>query len=219
MLIDQLQLDTLPCLELTDTVGKSLQLMEDNNVSHLPIVTDNIFRGLVFENSLENLSEEDELDNHRYLFNNLYVKADDHFLKAVQIATESSLSILPVIDENNLYAGVVTTNVLLKKTAELLQVSLPGALIVFEVEKNEFSFSEISRIVETNDAQITQFNTNFDAERGMMEVTIRISKPDVSDIIGTLQRYGYQIKFFYGEEQYTNELRSNYDNLMSYLDV
>ena len=100
-----------------------------------------------------------------------------------------------------------------------MSLSEPGGLIVLEMESNQYSFNEISKLVETNDAQITQLNTSNDAETGMMQVTIRINKPEVSDIVATFQRYEYNVKYFFGEELYANELRSNYDNLMNYLKI
>jgi hypothetical protein len=87
------------------------------------------------------------------------------------------------------------------------------------MESNQYSFNEISKLVEGNDAQITQLNTSNDAETGMMQVTIRVNKPDVADIVATFQRYEYTVKYYFGEEQYENELRNNYDNLMNYLGI
>ena len=52
-----------------------------------------------------------------------------------------------------------------------------------------------------------------------MQVTIRINKPDISDIVSSFQRYEYTVKYFHGEELYTNELKDNYDNLMNYLKI
>jgi hypothetical protein len=100
-----------------------------------------------------------------------------------------------------------------------MSLNEPGGLIVLEMESNQYSFNEISKLVEGNDAQITQLNTSNDAETGMMQVTIRINKPDVSDIVATFQRYDYNVKYYFGEEQYENELRNNYDNLMNYLGI
>ncbi len=53
----------------------------------------------------------------------------------------------------------------------------------------------------------------------MVQVTIRISKMEVSAIIATFQRYEYNVKYYFGEEMYENELRGNYDNLMHYLNI
>ncbi len=95
----------------------------------------------------------------------------------------------------------------------------PVGLIVLEMEGNQYSFNEISKLIETNDAQITQLNTSNDPETGIMQVTIRINRPEVSDIVATFQRYEYNVKYFFGEEQYANELQTNYDNLMNYLKI
>jgi hypothetical protein len=73
--------------------------------------------------------------------------------------------------------------------------------------------------VETNDAQVTQLNTYWDSTTGSFFVTIKINKFEISDIIATFQRYEYQIKYYFGEELYENELRSNYDHLMNYLSI
>jgi hypothetical protein len=100
-----------------------------------------------------------------------------------------------------------------------MSLNQPGALIVLEMESSNYSFTEINRIVESNDAQITQLNTFTDPETGIMQVTIRLSKLEVSDIISTFQRYEYNVKYYFGEELYENELRANYDNLMNYLKI
>jgi predicted XRE-type DNA-binding protein len=87
------------------------------------------------------------------------------------------------------------------------------------MEQRNFSFSEISKLVETNDAQITQLNTYWDGNNGSFLVTLKINKFEISDIISTFQRYEYQVKYYFGEELYENELRSNYDHLMNYLSI
>jgi hypothetical protein len=87
------------------------------------------------------------------------------------------------------------------------------------MERKSYSFGEISRLVETNDAYITQFNTSSETESGLLLVTIKINKQEISDIIATFNRYEYSIRYFIGEEHYENEIRYNYDNLMTYLKV
>jgi hypothetical protein len=87
------------------------------------------------------------------------------------------------------------------------------------MEKLSFSFSEIGKLVETNDAQITQLNTWPDPQSGNFYIVLRINKQEISDIVATFQRYEYQVKYYFGEELYENELRSNYDHLMNYLNI
>ncbi len=55
--------------------------------------------------------------------------------------------------------GAVAYSDLLRHASEFMSLKEPGGLIVLEVESNQYSFNEISKLVETNDAQITQLNT------------------------------------------------------------
>lgn len=220
MLTHELLSQSIPSIRLTDKVYQVLQLMNDNQVTHLPIIDGEKYIGLISEDDLlmaEN--DHDQLEVLQQSFSVLSVKEDEHFLKAVQLAAENGLSLVPVINAENELLGVVSYNDLLKHASAFMSLNEPGGLIVLELASNRYSFNEISKLVEMNDAQITQLNTTNDADTGMMQVTIRINKPEVSDIVSTFQRYEYAVKYFLGEEMYENELRSNFDNLMNYLKI
>ena len=220
MLTRELSSQTLPVLRLQDKVFQALELMNDNRVTHLPVVDGEKYIGIISEEDLlQAENDHSTLDKLEQSFFNVSVKEEEHFLKAIQVAAENGLSVVPVVSEENDFIGAVAYNDLLKFSSEFMSLSEPGGLIILEVESNQYSFNEISKLVETNDAQITQLNTSNDAETGLMQVTIRINKPEVSDIVAAFQRHEYNVKYFFGEELYTNELRSNYDNLMNYLKI
>ena len=220
MLTRELLSQSLPSLRPADKVFQALQLMNDNHVTHLPITDDKRFIGIISEEDLlQAVNDNAELSSLEQSFSDISVKEDEHFLKAVQLAADNALSVVPVITEENELVGSLAYTDLLKYSSEFMSLNEPGGLIVLEMESNQYSFNEISKLIETNDAQITQLNTSNNAETGMMQVTIRINKPDVADIVAAFQRYEYTIKYFFGEELYTNELRSNYDNLMNYLKI
>ncbi len=220
MLTGELQSQTLPYLHLQDKVYQALQLMNDNQVTHLPIVDGEKYLGIISEDDLLQVdSENAALDTMTQSFGSASVKSSEHFLKAIQVAAENGLSIVPIVNEEKDLVGAVSYNDLLRHASEFMSLNEPGGLIVLEMETNQYSFNEISKLVETNEAQITQLNTSNDPETGMMQVTIRVNKPEISDIIATFQRYEYNIKYYFGEELYVNELRTNYDNLMNYLKI
>lgn len=220
MLTRELQSQTLPYLHLHDKVYQALQLMNDNQVTHLPIIDGEKFIGIISEDDLLQAdNDHSDLTTLQQSFSSQSVKEDEHFLKAVQVAAENGLSVVPVISEENELTGTVTYTNLLRHASEFMSLKEPGGLIVLEMESNQYSFNEISKIIESNDAQITQLNTTNDPQTGLMQVTIRINKPDVSDVVATFQRYEYNIKHYFGEELYVNELRNNYDNLMNYLKI
>jgi predicted transcriptional regulator len=218
MLTRDLISHSIPYLHLDDKVFHALQLMNDYHVAHLPIVAEDKYIGIISEEQLLHSDDDDLLEQLLISDGGKSVQANDHFLKAIQIAVQNNISIVPVIEENHII-GIITYNDLLRNASEFMSLNDPGGLIVLEIEGKDYSFNELNRIVESNDAQITQLNSFTDPETGTMQVTIRINKVEISDIITTLQRYEYSIKYYFGEELYENELRSNYDNLMHYLKI
>jgi acetoin utilization protein AcuB len=218
MLTRDLISNSIPYLHKDDKVFHALQLMNDYHVAHLPVVENENYLGIISEEQLLQSDEENTIKELPVTDGTTSVQANDHFLKAIQTAVINKLSIVPVVEEK-LLVGIVTYNDLLRNASEFMSLNDPGALIVLEIESRSYSFTEINRIVESNDAQITQLNTFTDPETGIMQVTIRINKLEVSDIISTFQRYEYNVKYYFGEELYENELRTNYDNLMNYLKI
>lgn len=219
MLNKELISTSLPFLSLNDTVSRALEMMNEDHVMHLPVVDDEKYIGLVNEDDLLNADDNQVLSAIQPYFSQISVHANGHFFEAVQIANENGLSIVPVTDKDKGWVGSITNVDLLKYLAHITGVDIPGGIIVLEMEQKNFSFSEISKLVETNDAQITQLNTTFNNINGLFFVTLKINKFEISDIVATFQRYEYQVKYYFGEELYENELKTNYDHLMNYLNI
>ena len=220
MLTRDLLTQSLPHLKLGDKLYQALQLMNDNHVSHLPIVSDEKFIGLVSEEMLLHAEDDSaELSELQHALINISVKDNEHFLTVIQETVENDLSIMPVVNEENELLGSVTKSELLKNASDFMSLNEPGGMIVLEMEPKQYSFNELSRLVEANETQITQLNTSVDTTTGMLQVTIKINKADVADVVSSLQRHEYNVKYYFGEELYENELRSNYDNLMNYLKI
>jgi len=124
-----------------------------------------------------------------------------------------------VLNETDELEGVILATELARQLSVFTGADQEGSLIVLEMERKAYAFGEINRLVESNDAIITQINTSLDPATQLLIVTIRINKNEVSDVVATLQRHDYTIKFYYGEETYRNELQSNLEHLMNYLSI
>jgi predicted transcriptional regulator len=210
---------SVPVLSLNDSVYQALQLMTDYHLGHLPVISDDKFIGLVDEDQLLNIEDDNQvLEKSIIHFSPLAVSANMHFMEAVRVANENSLSVIPVID-NGIWIGAITSTDLLKWMGKVNGSEEPGGLIVLELEKKEFSFTQITKLVESNDAYITHLNTYFDSNLGVLLVTLKLNKLEISDIVATFQRYEYHVKYYFGEELYENELKTNYDHLMNYLNI
>jgi acetoin utilization protein AcuB len=210
---------SIPSLKLNDSVFQAMELMAEYYVKQLPVVMDDKYVGLVFEDDLLNLDDSTELETLSTHFSRVAVNGNMHFVDAVQTANDYHLTLVPVVDKDSEFLGVILIADLLRYLGKMSGASEPGGLIVLEMDQRNFSFAEISKLIETNDAHITQLNTSWENGSESFIVTIKINKFEISDIVATFQRYEYQVKYYFGEELYENELKDNYDHLMNYLSI
>jgi CBS domain-containing protein len=219
MLVSQIIESGFPHLSMFDKVVFALDLMEDYDVLHLPVIVEEKFAGIISKDDLMDSDETAMLASLQSQFIHASVLPDEHFLSALKQASQFDISIIPVVSKSGEIQGIVTQKKLVHSVAGFFNIEEPGGVIVIEMDKRNFSFGELSRLIETNDASITQLNTYTESTTGLFIITIKVNKIEISDIIATLQRYEYSIRYYFGEEDYENELRKNYDLLMTYLKI
>lgn len=219
MLAAQLINTGFPSVSLTDRVSFVLQLLDEYDVLHLPVVVEEKYAGIISKEDLLDADENVTLATLQQEILPISVKSEEHMLTALKIQSDKELTLLPVINEQHELLGVIPATGLLRNLSVFVGNEEPGGVIVLEMEKRNFSVGEISRLVETNDAYITQLNTHVEGDSGRVIITLKINKIEVSDIVATFQRYEYIVRYYFGEEEYANELKENYDHLISYLNM
>lgn len=220
MLAIELNNNIIPQLQLDDTIGKALQLINDFKVSHLPVVSEDKYLGLISEDDL--LDAENNKMHIQFLqedFIDVSIKENEHFLQAVNISNQYQTSVVPVISEEKEFLGSITSQNLLRTLGNFSGAQEIGGIIVLEMERSQFSISEISKIVESNEATILHLNTIVQPETGLLTITIHINKKELSMVVAAFERYEYDVTYYFGEEKFENEIHSNYRNLMNYLHI
>ncbi len=206
-------------LKISDTGEEALNAMADYFQRYLPIVNESQLLGII--------SEGDILDNDMsqtvgsYRFNNAYsyVQAQDHIYVVMRLMAESKLTMIPVIDEEKNYLGVITLEDLLQFFSGMASFASPGSILVLEVNRRDYSMAEISRIVESENALILSSFVSSAPDSPQVEVTLKINRENLQAVIATFVRFKYQIKASFNETAYQESLKERYDALMSYLNV
>ena len=212
--------NTIPQLHLQDNVAKALQLMSDFKLTHLPVVSEQKFVGLISEEDL--LDEGNKKITIEFFQNNFIpaaVNPGQHFLKAVSICNLYQTNIIPVINEAHELMGSIRGYALLNALGNFCGANEYGGLVVLEIERNRFAISEINSIVESDGAVILHLNISPLPQTPLLEVTLQINKKEISTIIATFERYEYSVAYYSGEELFENNVSINYQNLMNYLDI
>jgi acetoin utilization protein AcuB len=216
------QLITEKILPLTsrDTGIFALSMMEEYKVSHLPIVNDSIYSCLISESDIYALNQLDEkLEDKTLPVTRPFVFENQHILDVLRTFSSLHLSLLPVLDENNKYIGVISIDKLVNHISEIMSIDNPGGIIILEINEKDYLLTEIAQIVESNDAKILNLFITTSLDPGKMEVTLKLNKIDVGPILQTFSRYNYNIKAVYSEDTFKQDLRERYDSLMKFLNV
>ena len=97
-------------------------------------------------------------------------------------------------------------------------LSEPGGIVVIEKGHNDFSFSQISQIVESNNGKLLgAFISKM--KNDLVQVTLKIGNTGLNDIIQTFRRYSYNIVSGHEEDSYTQSLKDRSDYLKKYLNM
>ncbi len=217
MLTKDLINNNIPQLQLDDTVVKAKQLINDFKLTHLPVVSESRFLGLISEEDLLDVEEDKitiELIQENFI--TAFILEDVHFLNAVNYCNKLDANIIPVLSRNQEFIGVITSSDLLKTMGDFSGANEIGGLIILEMERVHFSISEISRIVESNDCTVLHLNTTTQSN-GLMLVTIHLNRREVSAVVAAFQRYEYEVKHHFGAQAHEDKTDINYQNLMNYL--
>jgi acetoin utilization protein AcuB len=216
----QLADNIFPSLHLQDTVNTALQLMHEFKTSHLPVVSEEKFLGLISDEDLiEEKNKNTTLEVFRTNLIPAAVNSNFHFLKASTIYNLYQTNLVPVIGDNTELLGTISSGALITALGNLCGSSEFGAIVVLEIERTRYAISEINSIVESDGAIIVHLNVSPVPVSDLLEITLQINKKEIATIIATFERYEYSVSYYSGEELFENEISTNYHNLMNYLGV
>jgi acetoin utilization protein AcuB len=219
MTASELITNNIPHLKISDTVQQALNLMHEYHVSDLPLVIENKAAGILNEVDLMEADPEALIETQIPLAEQIKVAGSDFFLSPLKLMHQRQLSVLPVVKEDGEYMGVIAAEDLLKAAAHYNAAAEPGGIIIIQMMPNDFSISELGRIVESNDARIIHLNTWTDQTTGNLMIAVKISKTDLQDVLASLERYEYNVVQYFGENLSEDELRLNFNHLMNYLNI
>jgi len=221
MLAKDLISEEIPAIRTSDTAVEALNWMEVFRVSHLPIVNNEEFLGLISDSDIYDLNTPEEaIGNHRLSLIRPYVRFDQHIYEIIELASRLKLTVVPVLDYHNKYIGLVRMSDLLHYFSKLIAIEKPGGIIVVEMSQSDYSMSQISQIVESNNAKILSMYLTSSADSTKIEVTLKLNVTDLTAIVQTFNRYEYTIKASFMEFDEQDDLyNSRYELFMKYLNI
>jgi CBS domain-containing protein len=206
-------------LSIHDTGEEAINIMNVYHVKHLPIVNNNELIGLISEDEILNNNLEEKLETNRLPLFKPYSLEGDHIFETMQKMALNKLTVIPVVDRDMKYVGLITMEDVLNVFGDSYSFKESGSIIILQTTITNYSLGEIAMIAESEGYSIlTSFlTTNLDSTE--IFVTIKVNSHDISKLIRAFQRRDYIISGAFSEEEYVDSLKERYDSLMNYLSI
>ncbi len=206
----------------TESLTKEAENMAlENEIYHLPVLRNEKYVGIL---DIGIISEEDLESNtsiNYYVdsFENVSISPNQFAFDVLHLFKEFDLTALPVTTDDNELLGILKATDILEYLSKTFSISNPGSFITLKLESNGYNLQEISRIVESNNAQI--ISLHFEPKHNDLEwlLTIKINRRDLSHIIATFERFNYEIVADSSIDENDDEIQARYDQLMKYLNI
>ena len=158
-------LSGLDPLSTTDTVGEALVDMAEAHVAHLPVLDPTgRLDSIVTEAALRAHPDPDAPLGTLMAGEPVAIAADTHVFDAAHLLRQHGLSVLPVVAEGNAYTGLVVRQDVFGQLAHMLATEEPGAIVVLDVSRDNFSLGQVAQIIEQSGVRILSVSTEDDLE-------------------------------------------------------
>lgn len=221
MAIIDLISEVIPAVNKNDTGTDALNWMEVFKVSHLPIVHEQKYIGLISESDIYDMnSPELTVIDHCLSLLKPSIREGQHIYEIIDLVAEMKLSVVPVLDADENYIGLIRVIDLAQEFSRIMSAENPGGIIILELKNYDYSLSEIAQIVESNDAKILSQYISTSKNSDKIEITLKLNKTEISAVIQTFERYTYNIKAVYGNHKEVDSMMKNrVDSFFKYLDI
>lgn len=208
----------IPPLKLSDTGLKALDWMEEFKTSELPVVSDGKYVGLIGESEILDRNDvDDTIEKYNLTLQKPFVFEGQHLFEVISKIVQHDINLLPVVGKNEQYLGLITTKKIIQNFSRVVSVANAGSILTLEVNVKDYSLSEISKMVESDDAKILASFITSHQDSTKMEVTLKINKTEISRILHTFERFNYTVLASYNESEYHQDLQERYDEFMRFL--
>ncbi|MDN3674801.1 CBS domain-containing protein [Flavobacterium branchiarum] len=201
-----------------ETIASAQDFFTDLSYSHFPVLEDGVYIGCIASDDIETFDGDKKVIDYKYTLEPFFARSNMIWLDVLEVFAKNHTNLIPVLDENNTYLGFYEIGDIIKFFHETPFLKEPGGVIIIKKGLLDYSMSQITQIVESNNGKILGAFVS-DGNTDSVEITIKISLGAMNEIIQTFRRYNYEIISEHQEDTYINNLKERSDYLDKYLNI
>lgn len=207
-------------LKKTDTIQVALEILNENNVAFLPVVDEGKHLGYICTSDIMDVKPKSKkIADYINTAVAAKIYSNQHLFEVVKVFSEVNSTVISVVDPNEEFVGIITAKDLIRHIASFNGFQEHGSILTLEMGMQDYSLSEIARLVEYNNAKIVNVYLDTDDKAHTLQVHLKLNTRDLKAIIATFERYNYKVLASYFNEDDISGLKTRYDILMKYLDI
>ena len=218
MPLNQFIINDIKPFEMDTPIRELQEVFNQLTYSHIPIQKGGIYLGCLSETDIYCFEPDQKVSDVLYAIEGFFTRKTSIWLDVLESFASHDSNVMPVLDSENNYLGyyqLVDIIALFNKTPFF---SEPGGIIIIEKAYNDFSFSEICQIVESNNVRllgvfVSRINND------MAQVTVKIENSGLSSVFETFRRYGYNILHGHEDDSFLKTLKDRSAYLDRYLNL
>ena len=205
-------------IDSQETIAAAQAFLDELTFSHFPVVEEQIYIGSIATEDIGTFNSDKKIIDYRYSFDKFFVRTNMVWLDVLEVFAQNHTNLVPVLNEENKYVGYYEISDIIGVFNDTPFLKEPGGIIVLKKAVLDYSLSQITQIVESNNGKLLGLFIS-EADPVNVQVTLKISLGPMNEIIQTFRRYNYEIISEHQEDNFINTLKERSDYLDKYLNI
>jgi hypothetical protein len=205
-------------LSVNDSMKEAQLVFNKLTFSHIPIKQDDVYLGCLSETDSHCFDSDTPINDYRYALEQFFVRVQTNWIDVLEAFAQNSTNVMPILNEKNDYVGYYELNDIISIFNDTPFLHELGSVLVVEKGIKDYSFSEISQIVESNNARLLGAFIS-KAENDIVQITLKLNNASLNEIVQSFRRYSYNIVSEFAEDAYIQNLKERSEYLNKYLNI
>lgn len=217
MIAEYISKDFAP-LKPSDTVARAMELVDKFNLTHIVVLKGSESEGNLSKETLEEYEPDTLLSDLKEFYEVFFVEEKASLLDAIQIFDQHTANVLVVLNAQQQFVGLLMLDDVISGLSAMPLINEPGSVMIVEIPQNKLSFSEISKIVESNNAKITGMFVVAYLEDSV-HVAVKLASGNLTSVGETFDRFDYKVVYKFFRDEKEELMKERFEQLMKYLDL
>lgn len=218
MIITDFIINDIKPVLLNQEMGEVQSIFTQTTYSHVPVSNDNDYIGCLDENDVHCYDASCIVSDYTHVLQTFFVRYETNWLDILEMFAQHRTNLMPVLNNNGKYIGYYELEDVMNFFNSTPFIREPGSVVIIEKGVLDYSFSEISQIVESNDGKIWGMFIS-KMENDLAQISIKLGNANFNDILSTFRRYSYNVVSSHQEDTFLKDLRSRSQYLEKYLNI